>query len=77
MANWIRVNKTLRKEFTFKDFAEALAFVNRVAGMAEEQNHHPDLLLYNYKHVRVTLSTHSEGKVTEADYKLAELIDKA
>jgi 4a-hydroxytetrahydrobiopterin dehydratase len=77
MANWIRVNKTLRKEFTFKDFAEALAFVNTVAALAEEQNHHPDLLLYNYKHVRVTLSTHSEGKVTEVDYMMAELIDKA
>jgi 4a-hydroxytetrahydrobiopterin dehydratase len=77
MANWIRVNKTLRKEFTFKDFAEALAFVNTVAALAEEQNHHPDLLLYNYKHVRITLTTHSEGKVTEADYKMAELIDKA
>jgi len=76
MANWIRVNETLRKEFTFKDFAEALTFVNTVGALAEEQNHHPDLLLYNYKHVRVTLSTHSEGKVTEKDYMMAELIDK-
>lgn len=76
MANWIKVNKQLRKEFTFRDFSEAMAFVNRVAELAEGQNHHPDILLYRYKHVRLTLTTHSEGKVTEADYKLAEMIDK-
>jgi 4a-hydroxytetrahydrobiopterin dehydratase len=77
MANWIKVNKQLRKEFIFKNFVEALAFVNRVAYLAEEHNHHPDILLYKYKHVRLSLTTHSEGKVTEKDYKLAELIDKA
>jgi len=75
MANWINVNNQLRKEFTFKDFAGALAFVNKVGRLAEEQNHHPDILLYKYKHVRLTLSTHSEGKVTEADHRLAELVD--
>jgi 4a-hydroxytetrahydrobiopterin dehydratase len=76
MANWIKVNKEIRKEFTFKDFKEAMSFVNKVAELAEDQNHHPDILLYSYKHVRLNLTTHSEGMVTEADYKLAELIDK-
>jgi|WetSurMetagenome_2_1015567.scaffolds.fasta_scaffold666420_2 4a-hydroxytetrahydrobiopterin dehydratase len=77
MANWIKVNKQLRKEFTFRDFREAMAFVNKVAELAEGQNHHPDIMLYRYKHVRLMLTSYSEGKVTEADYKLAELIDKS
>ncbi len=75
MANWIKVSKQLRKEFTFKNFSEAMAFINRVANLAEEQKHYPDIMLYHGKHVRLSLTTHSEGKVTEADYKLAELID--
>lgn len=73
---WTAINNTLVKEFEFADFKSAVDFINRVAVVAEKQNHHPDILLHSYKHVRITLSTHSENKVTEKDYKLAELIDK-
>lgn len=63
------------RDFKFKDFAEAMAFVNQVAEIAEERNHHPDILVHGWNNVRLTLSTHSEGGVTDADRALAEQID--
>ena len=62
---------SITREFSFADFAAAVAFVNRVAQAAEEQNHHPDILIHGWNKVRLTLSTHSEGGVTEADFQLA------
>lgn len=75
MVKWVKEKDQITKEFSFKDFNEAIYFVNQVAHLAELHNHHPDILLYGYKNVRITLSTHSEGKVTEKDYKLADQID--
>ena len=75
MEKWIKEKNHLTKEFSFNNFKEAINFVNKVALLAEENNHHPDILLYNYKNVRITLSTHSEGKVTDKDYNLADQID--
>jgi 4a-hydroxytetrahydrobiopterin dehydratase len=49
--------------------------VNRIAELAEEANHHPDLLVHGYKRLRITLSTHSEGGVTANDLQMAERID--
>ena len=63
------------RDFKFKDFAEAMAFVNRVAEIAEQRNHHPDILVHGWNNVRLTLSTHSKGGVTDADRALAEQID--
>jgi 4a-hydroxytetrahydrobiopterin dehydratase len=57
------------------DFAAALAWVNRVAEEAEAANHHPDILLHGWNKVRLILSTHSEGGLTEADFSLASQID--
>ncbi len=76
MVNWITENDHLIKEFFFKNFKEAISFINKVAELAEENNHHPDIQLYDYKNVRLTLSTHSEGKITDKDYTLAAQIDK-
>ena len=73
---WTAINNTLVKEFEFADFKSAVDFINRVAVVAKKQNHHQDIFLHSYKRVKITLSTHSENKVTEKDYKLAELIDK-
>jgi 4a-hydroxytetrahydrobiopterin dehydratase len=53
-----------------------MAFVNKVADLAEEANHHPDILIHGWNKVRLTLSTHSEGGVTEKDRALAERIDQ-
>jgi 4a-hydroxytetrahydrobiopterin dehydratase len=72
---WKTVNDQLEGEFIFSDFKQALQFVNKVGGLAEEMDHHPDILLFGYKKVKITLTTHSKGKITELDYRLAEKID--
>jgi 4a-hydroxytetrahydrobiopterin dehydratase len=63
------------RELKFGDFAEAVEFVKRVADFAEEENHHPDILIYGWNKVRLTLSTHSQGGLTEADFRLASRIE--
>src|SRR5438128_4038836 len=68
--------KAIVREREFKDFAAAIAFVNRVAEVAEQANHHPDILLHGWNKVRLTLSTHSQGGLTEADFEMAAQIDQ-
>jgi 4a-hydroxytetrahydrobiopterin dehydratase len=63
------------RELEFADFAAAIAFVNKVAELAEAANHHPDILVHGYNMVRLELSTHSEGGLTGADFRLAAQID--
>lgn len=65
----------LEKEYTFKNFRDALAFTNRVATVAEEQGHHPDLYL-GWGKVRVTLCTHKVDGLTENDFTLAARIEQ-
>ena len=72
---WKEVSNSITKEFIFDDFAQALAFVNKVGVLAESANHHPDILIHDYKKVAITLTTHSEGQVTDKDTNLAEKID--
>jgi len=72
---WTREAAALTREWTFADFAAALAFVGRVGAVAEEHGHHPDILLHGYNRVRLTLSTHSAGGLTPADDRLASAID--
>ena len=64
----------IEKEYRFKDFAEALAFVNRLGEAAEAQGHHPDIFL-TWGRVKVTLWTHSAGGLTANDFKLAATAD--
>lgn len=72
---WNEENNSVYKEFKFSDFKTALEFVNKVGELAEKHNHHPDIEL-GWGRVKLTLSTHSEGKVTQKDSQLATLIDK-
>ncbi len=72
---WHEENNAIYKEFKFEDFKYALEFVNKVGALAEDMNHHPDVEL-GWGRVKVTLTTHSAGKVTDKDKKLAEIIDK-
>ena len=72
---WDFEKRQIGKEFKFKDFVEALSFVNKVGTFAEEMNHHPDILLHSWNKVKITVSTHSEGGVTQKDFKLAEKIE--
>ena len=76
MSGWSQRPDALERDFEFKDFAEAMAFVNRVAGVAEELNHHPDIFVHGWNKVRLTLSTHSSGGLTDADHALARRIDE-
>ena len=63
----------LEREFSFKDFVAAMRFVNKVAGLAEEAGHHPDIDI-RYNKVRLALSTHDAGGITEKDTALATAI---
>jgi 4a-hydroxytetrahydrobiopterin dehydratase len=73
--NWRREGSAIVREWTFADFAGAIAFVNQVAAAAEAANHHPDIHVYGWNKVRLDLSTHSEGGLTEADFAMAARID--
>jgi 4a-hydroxytetrahydrobiopterin dehydratase len=64
---WELQGDAIRRQFTFKDFPEAVAFVVRLAFDAEAVDHHPDILI-NYRRVTLTYSTHSEGGLTEKDF---------
>jgi 4a-hydroxytetrahydrobiopterin dehydratase len=64
------------RDLELDDFPAAIAFVNRVAELAEQANHHPDILIHGWNRVRLTLSTHSQGGLTEADFGLAARIDR-
>ena len=75
MSEWREEDAALIRDFEFSNFAAAMAFVNRVADAAEEANHHPDILVHGWNHVRLTLTTHSEGGLTEHDHKMAKRID--
>jgi 4a-hydroxytetrahydrobiopterin dehydratase len=72
---WRREGDALVRDWRFADFGAAIAFVERVAEVAEASNHHPDILVHGWNKVRLTLSTHSEGGITAADLALAQRLD--
>jgi 4a-hydroxytetrahydrobiopterin dehydratase len=72
---WRREGDALVRDVELAGFKAAMALANAVADAAEEANHHPDILVHDYKHVRLTLSTHSAGGITENDFALASTID--
>lgn len=76
MKSWNEENSKLEREFGFNDFSEALAFVNKVGELAQEADHHPDILIHSYKKVRIILTTHEEGRVTQKDRDLAKKIEQ-
>ena len=73
---WQRDGDAITRDLKFDDFRAAVAFVNEVAEAAEAANHHPDILVHGWNKVRLTLSTHSEGGLTEADFKMAARLDE-
>jgi 4a-hydroxytetrahydrobiopterin dehydratase len=74
-SDWRRESDEIVREWKFKDFGEAMSFVNRVAEVAEEANHHPDILLHGWNKVRLSLTNHSAGGLTAADFEMAEKFD--
>ena len=74
-SQWTREGDAIVRDLRFPDFAAAMAYVNRVADVAEQANHHPDILVHGWNNVRLTLSTHSVGGLTRADVEMAGRID--
>ena len=76
LTGWTRRGNAITRTFEFPTFPAAIAFVNRVAEVAEKMDHHPDVDI-RYTKVTCSLSTHSAGGITAKDFKLAEEIDGA
>ena len=72
---WIKNSGKLVKNFQFRDFKEALKFINRVGQKAELLNHHPKII-NTYNSVTIELWTHDQNAITELDFQLADEIDK-
>ena len=76
MKDWKESQQEITKTFNFKDFVEAIDFVNKVRDIAERHQHHPDIFIHSYNKVKISLTTHSEGRVTDKDYTVADEVDK-
>jgi 4a-hydroxytetrahydrobiopterin dehydratase len=72
-ADWRLEAGALVRDWKFRDFAEAMTFVNQVASVAEEAGHHPDVDI-RYNRVRLALTTHDAGGITNLDIDMAKLI---
>lgn len=70
LSNWSRDGSQIAADFKFKDFGEAMVFVNRVAEMAEEADHHPDIDI-RWNTVHLVLTTHAKGGLTQNDFDMA------
>lgn len=75
LSGWSLKGEAISKQYTWPSFPEAMKFVNQVADLAEQADHHPDILI-NYRRVTLTLSTHSEGGISQKDFDLAATIDQ-
>lgn len=73
--SWFLVGDTIKRDFKFKNFKEAMDFVNKVAGIAEEEGHHPDIYIF-YNKVNLTLYTHAVKGLSENDFILAAKINQ-
>ena len=74
--DWRREDNAITRTFTFKGFKAAMAFANRVAEAANVANHHPDIHVERYRTVRIVLTTHATGGISDADIELARRIDE-
>jgi len=74
LPGWERGGEKIRKKYSFADFKAAMAFVNRVAELADAADHHPDILI-QYSNVTLTLSSYDVKGLTQRDFSLAAAID--
>lgn len=75
LEGWERDGASITKRFRFKGFKSAIAFVNRVADIVNKANHHPDIHIEHYKHVRIVLTTHKVKGLSQADIDVAKEVD--
>jgi 4a-hydroxytetrahydrobiopterin dehydratase len=76
---WVHIKERFDKiyrEYTFKDFAQLMKFVNKVARLAEKEGHHPDICIYRWNHLRLELYTHKINGLHQNDFILAAKINK-
>ena len=73
--SWQRERDEIVRDWKFENFADAIAFVNRVADAAEEANHPPDILVYGWNKVRLSLTNHSAGGLTDPDFEMAKVFE--
>ncbi len=71
LKHWKRDGNALVREWTLKDFIQALKFVNEVGEIAQRADHHPDILIHGWNKVKLMLSTHTAGGITTNDVELA------
>ncbi|MGC1341014.1 MAG: 4a-hydroxytetrahydrobiopterin dehydratase [Candidatus Binataceae bacterium] len=76
LPGWAHRQDAIAKQFEFKEFMDAIRFVEKVAKIAEAADHHPDMLI-NYRRVTFTCSTHDQGGITDKDFRLASNIEAA
>tara|TARA_B100000989_G_C19171044_1_gene315495 strand:+ start:94 stop:375 length:282 start_codon:yes stop_codon:yes gene_type:complete len=72
--NWKIIDGSLCKEYKFVNFVKAIEFINKIAEVAEDQEHHP-VLTNSYNYLRIDLKTHDVNGISEKDFKLAKTID--
>jgi 4a-hydroxytetrahydrobiopterin dehydratase len=72
--NWSYVDNAIEKNYSFKNFAEALLFINKVGAIAEKLNHHPELF-NTYNKVKLRLTTNDAHGITQKDFDLAAAVD--
>ncbi len=72
--SWSHIDEAIEKNYSFKNFAEALLFINKVGAIAEKMNHHPELF-NTYNKVKLRLTTHDAHGITKKDFDLAAAID--
>lgn len=75
LEEWEAENDNLKKHFEFETFADALRFVNKVGAIAEQSDHHPDILL-GWGYAEFFITTHDAGGITQRDFALAKEIDE-
>jgi 4a-hydroxytetrahydrobiopterin dehydratase len=74
-SSWSRSGDEIVREWKFADFAAAMAFANKVAAVAEDANHHPDIFVHGWNNVRLSLTNHSAGGLTATDFEIAGRFD--
>ncbi len=76
ISGWNRAGDGISRDFKFENFKAAMEFVNRVASEAEAMDHHPDILIHGWNNVRLSVTTHDRGGLTEMDFGLAERVNQ-
>jgi len=76
LKNWGFENNQIYRIFKFEDFNDAILFINSVATLSNQIDHHPDIHLFDYKFVKISYMSHDQNAITNKDYESAHLIDK-